>query len=134
MLEDIDHIGIAVSDLDKVIKTFEDGFGLEPNFCEEVADQKVRIAGYHIGDSLIEYLEPTTTDSSIARFLEKRNNSIHHIAFRVKNLEQSLKTLKKKRFQLIDEEPRIGVDGKRIAFIHPASCNGILIELCEVKG
>jgi methylmalonyl-CoA/ethylmalonyl-CoA epimerase len=132
MLEKIDHIGIAVKNLDNVIKTFQDGFGLEPDFCEEVSDQKVRIAGYHIGDSLIEYMEPTTPDSSTTRFLEKRNNSIHHIAFQVKNLEHSLKTLKKKSFQLIDEEPRIGADGKRIAFIHPASCNGILIELCEL--
>jgi methylmalonyl-CoA/ethylmalonyl-CoA epimerase len=132
MLEKIDHIGIVVKDLEQVIKTLQDGFGLEPNFYEEVADQKVRIAGYHIGESLIEYLEPTTPDSSIARFLEKRNNSIHHIAFRVKNLEHSLKALKKKSFQLIDEEPKIGADGKRIAFIHPASCNGILIELCEL--
>ena len=132
MLEKIDHIGIAVKDLDKVIKTLQDGFGLEPDFREELADQKVRIAGYHIGDSLIEYLEPTTPDSSTAMFLEKRNNSIHHIAFRVKDLGHSLKTLKNKRFQLIDEEPRIGADGKRIAFIHPDSCNGILIELCEL--
>ncbi len=132
MLEKIDHIGIAVKDLALVIKTLQDGFGLEPNFYEEVADQKVRIAGYHIGESLIEYLEPTTPDSSIARFLEKRNNSIHHIAFQVKNLEHSLKALKRKNFQLIDKEPKIGADGKRIAFIHPASCNGILIELCEL--
>jgi methylmalonyl-CoA/ethylmalonyl-CoA epimerase len=128
----IDHIGIAVKNLEEVVDTFKNGFNLEPSFIEEVTDQQVRIAGYKFSDTAVEYIEPSSSDSPIFRFLEKRNNALHHIAFTVTDLDKSLKELKEKGFQLIDEEPRKGANNSRIAFLHPASCNGILIELCEL--
>jgi methylmalonyl-CoA/ethylmalonyl-CoA epimerase len=131
MLEELDHIGIAVKSLDDVLKTLEDALGLTPAFTEEVIDQKVRVAGFEIGESVIEYLEPTTADSPISRFLEKRGNAVHHLAFRVNDLEKSLASLESKGYRLIDSRPRIGAEGKKIAFLHPESFNGILIELCE---
>jgi methylmalonyl-CoA/ethylmalonyl-CoA epimerase len=131
MIKELDHIGIAVKSLENIVKTLHDGFGLQPSFEEEVSDQQVRIAGYKIGNSLIEYFEPLSQDSPISQFLEKRGNGVHHLAFSVKNLEESLDSLKKKGFRLIDEKPRIGALGKKIAFLHPSSFDGILIELCE---
>jgi methylmalonyl-CoA/ethylmalonyl-CoA epimerase len=131
MLTDLDHIGIAVDSLESVCKTLRDGLGLSPQFEEEIADQNVRVAGFKIGQSVIEYIEPLSSDSPISRFLEKRGNGLHHLAFRVVNLDKSLISLKEKGYRLIDEEPREGADGKKIAFLHPTSFNGILIELCE---
>ena len=99
--------------------------------AEEVTDQNVKIMGYTVGESKIEYFEPTSSDSPIAKFLEKRGNGLHHIAFQVKNLDQKLEELKTANFILIDEKPRTGASGKKIAFLHPKEFNGILIELCE---
>jgi methylmalonyl-CoA/ethylmalonyl-CoA epimerase len=132
MLEKIDHIGIAVKDLKVVLETFQNAFGLQPEFMENVADQRVNVAGFKIGESVIEYLEPTSADSPLNHFLQSRNNGIHHISYSVKNIEEKLHILKEKGFRLIDEYPKIGANGKKIAFLHPKSFNGILIELCEV--
>ena len=132
MLKKIDHIGIAVPNLDEIKYTLHEAFELLPEFEEEVTDQKVKVAGYHVGESTIEYLQPISTDSPIARFLDKKGTGIHHIAYRVENLKDTLKRLQDKGFQLIDELPRDGAEGKKIAFIHPKSTNGILIELCEI--
>jgi len=132
MLKKIDHIGIAVPNLDDIKKTLSEAFELNPEFEEEVPDQKVKAIGYHIGESTIEYLQPTSPDSPIARFLDKKGTGIHHIAYRVDDLKQTLNRLHNKGFQLIDELPRQGAEGKKIAFIHPKSTNGILIELCEI--
>lgn len=131
MIKDLDHIGIAVKNLESVIKTLNDGFGLVPKFEEEITEQKVRVAGYKIGNSVIEYLEPISNDSPISKFLEKKGNGVHHLAFRVKDLHVSIASLKKKGYRVIDEIPRIGAEGKKIAFLHPKSFDGILIELCE---
>jgi methylmalonyl-CoA epimerase len=131
MLDDVDHIGIAVKNLESVIMTLEKAFGIQPSFEEKVDDQKVRIAGFKIGTSVIEYLEPTAPDSPLSKFLDKRGNGLHHIAFRVANLDKMLEILKKKEFRLIDDKPKQGAGEKRIAFLHPASFDGILIELCE---
>ena len=131
MLEKIDHIGIAVPNLDEIKKTLFEAFDLLPEFEEEIKDQKVKVAGYHVGESTIEYLQPVAADSPIAKFLDKKGTGIHHIAYRVENLAYTLKRLQKKGFQLIDELPRSGAEGKKIAFIHPKSTNGILIELCQ---
>ena len=131
MLKKIDHIGIAVHNLDKIINTLSEAFDLLPEFEEEVADQKVKTIGYHVGESTIEYLQPTSPDSPIAKFLDKKGTGIHHIAYRVDNLAETLQRLQKKGFQLIDEIPRDGAEGKKIAFVNPKSTNGILIELCE---
>jgi methylmalonyl-CoA epimerase len=130
-LEDLDHIGIAVSDLAEVIKTLRTAFDAEPEFLEKVTDQKVNIAGYRFGDTAVEYFEPLTEESPILKFLEKRGNGIHHLAFRVKNIREKLSELEAKGFRLIDPQPRTGAEGKKIAFLHPESFNGILIELCE---
>ena len=131
MIKELDHIGIAVKSLESVINTLRESLGLSPNFNEEIEDQKIRVAGFKIGQSVIEYLEPSDPDSPISKFLEKRGNGIHHLAFRVDELDQSLRSLKEKGFRLIDEIPRIGAEGKKIAFLHPSSFDGILIELCE---
>ncbi len=131
MLKKIDHIGIAVSDLKAIEETFSTGFDLVPQIRESVADQKVNVLGYHIGDATIEYLEPTAADSPIQKYLDKKGPGIHHIAYRVDDLQKTLDTLKARGFRLIDEQPRAGAEGKKIAFVHPKSSNGILIELCE---
>ena len=131
MITDIDHIGIAVNNLDGVLETLKDAMGLDPTFEEHVNQQKVRVAGYKIGQSIIEYFEPTSPDSPISRFLEKRGNGLHHISLRVTNIDETLETLKRKGYRLIDEKSKNGAQGKKIAFLHPASFNGILIELCE---
>jgi len=131
MVKDVDHIGIAVGNLDGVLKTLKDGLGLDPSFEETVLEQKVRVAGFEIGQSVLEYIEPTSPNSPISRFLKKRGNGVHHIALRVDNLNETLESLKKKGYRLIDEMARTGVKGKKIAFVHPSSFDGILIELCE---
>ena len=128
---ELDHIGIAVSELEPVLDTLKRAFGIEATSTEEVADQKVRIIDYDLNGSLIEYFEPIEDDSPVHKFLQKRGNGIHHIALRVENLEARLADLKDKGFSLIDETPRIGAGGKKIAFLHPRDFNGILIELCE---
>jgi methylmalonyl-CoA/ethylmalonyl-CoA epimerase len=131
MLKKIDHIGIAVPDLNEVKNMLSEAFDLFPQFEEEVSDQKVKAIGYHIGESTIEYLQPTSPDSPITKYLEKKGSGIHHIAYRVDNLPKVLDRLQEKGFQLIDKIPRKGAEGKIIAFVHPKSTNGILIELCE---
>lgn len=132
MLKQIDHIGIAVSDLKAVQETLQAAFNQKPLFEEDVPDQMVKILGYHIGESTIEYLEATSPESPIARYIAKHGPGLHHIAYRVENLSERLIQLKNKGFRLIDEKPRLGAEGKHIAFVHPKSTNGILIELCEV--
>ncbi len=132
MLKKIDHIGIAVKDLNEIRQTLADAFGLEPEFSEEIKDQMVKVLGYHVGESTVEYLAPSSDDSPIAKFIEKKGSGIHHIAYRVDDLQKTLNRLKQKGFRLIDESPRDGAEGKQIAFIHPKSSNGILIELCEI--
>lgn len=130
MFRKIDHVGIAVKNLDEAIKVWE-GLGLKVEEIEEVPDQKVRTAIIHIGESRIELLEPTAEDSPIAKFIAKRGEGIHHIALGVDNIEEHLKELKDKGYRLIDEEPRIGAGGAKIAFVHPKSVTGVLLELCE---
>ena len=132
MLKKIDHIGIAVPDLNEIRNTLSEAFDLLPEFEEEVTDQKIKAIGYHVGESTIEYLQPTSPNSPIAKFLDIKGSGIHHIAYRVDNLAETLKQLQNKGFQLIDEVPRDGAEGKKIAFVHPKSTNGILIELCEI--
>ncbi len=132
MFKKIDHVGIAVKNLEEAIKVWE-GLGLKVDEIEEVQDQKVRTAIIHIGESRIELLEPTAEDSPIAKFIAKRGEGIHHIALGVDNIEEHLKELKEKGYRLIDEEPRIGAGGAKIAFVHPKAVTGVLLELCERK-
>ena len=131
MFKKINHIGIAVKNLDDALSVFQDTLGMTCVGIEEVEDQKVRVACLPVGESEIELLESTSPEGNIARFIEKRGEGIHHIAFEVDNLEAVLEDLKGKGVQLIDQKPRIGAGGIKIAFLHPKSSNGVLVELCE---
>ncbi|ASJ13681.1 methylmalonyl-CoA epimerase [Thermococcus radiotolerans] len=130
MIKKIDHVGIAVKNLDEAIKVWE-GLGLKVEEIEEVPDQEVRTAIIHVGESRIELLEPTAEDSPIAKFIAKRGEGIHHIALGVEDIEGHLEKLKEEGYRLIDEKPRIGAGGARIAFVHPKAVTGVLLELCE---
>ena len=130
MIKIIDHVGVAIKDLDETIKIYE-ALGLNSTGIETVEDQKVRVAFFPLGDSEVEFLESTADDGPIAKYIEKNGVGVQHIAFRVDNLEESLAEMKEKGIRLIDEVPRYGAGGARIAFLHPKSTGGILIELCE---
>ena len=130
----IEHIGIAVRNLDDAIKYYEGTFGLKCYAIEEVKDQKVRTAFFEIGQTKIELLESTESDGPIGKFIEKRGEGVHHIAFAVKNIESGLAEAEKKGIQLIDKVPRKGAEDLDIAFLHPKSTFGVLTELCEKKG
>ena len=132
-LTHIEHIGIAVKNLQESIKKFENMLGIKCYAIEEVKDQKVKIAFFQIGQNKIELLEGTEPDSTISKFIEKRGEGVHHVALAVNNIEGALQELKEKNIQLIDEKPRLGAEGLHIAFIHPKSAGGVLIELCENK-
>ena len=129
----IDHIGIAVKNLDETIKFYEDVLGLKCNGTETVADQKVNVAFFPIGDTEFEFLESTSEDGPIARFIEsnKGRGGIQHIAVRVGNIKTAIEELTLKGVAVIDSEPRYGAGGASIAFVHPKSTGGILLELCE---
>lgn len=127
----IEHIGIATRALDEALIFWRDALGLEVTETEEVAEQKVRVAMLPLGESRVELLEPTSDDSPVAKFIEKRGAGIHHIAVRVENIRQSLARLKEQGIRLIDETPRIGAGGCLVAFVHPSSANGVLLELVE---
>ncbi len=127
----IDHIGIATRGIDAAARFYRDALGLDVAETEEVAEQKVRVAMLLIGESRIELLEATSEDSPISRFLEKRGPGIHHIAVRVEDIRAALANLKQKGARLIDEEPRKGAGGCLVAFVHPSSTGGVLIELVQ---
>lgn len=131
MLKKIDHIGVAVQSLEQVKGLFAAVFGLEPEFEETVEEQKVRAAGFRIGESKIEFLEPTSPESPIAKFLEKRGEGLHHVALSVDDIVAVLGKMKALGLRLIDEAPRTGAEGKKIAFVHPKSVSGILLELSQ---
>ncbi len=132
-LKNIDHIGIAVTNLQESLSFWETSLGIELHGIEEVAEQNVRTAFLPVDDTEIELLEPTSADSSVARFIEKHGEGLHHIAIRVDDIEATLVELKAKGIQLIDETPRNGAGGARIAFVHPKATHGVLLELCERK-
>ncbi|HBY56622.1 MAG TPA: methylmalonyl-CoA epimerase [Candidatus Atribacteria bacterium] len=131
MVKKIDHIGIAVKSIEKAKHLFENILNLKIIGVEIIEEQKVKVAFIPLGDSELELLESTSPDGPIARFIEKKGEGIQHIAFKVDNLESILGELKEKGIRLIDEKPRYGAGGAKIAFLHPKSTNGILIELCE---
>lgn len=132
-LEKLDHIGIAVEKLDDSLGIWEGTLGLVLHGTEEVVEQKVRTAFLPLGESEIELLESTDPEGPIAKFITAKGQGIQHLAFRVDNIEAALEELKAKGVRLIDEKPRYGAGGAKIAFLHPKSTGGVLIELCERK-
>ena len=131
MLTKINHIGIAVNSLDDTIPFYRDNLGMALVGVEEVAEQKVRVAMLQVGESMIELLEPTSGDSPVARFIEKNGAGIHHIAYEVADIEGAIAKMLADGARMIDEMPRHGAHGTRIAFVHPKSSNGVLTELCQ---
>ena len=127
----INHLGIATKGIDEALKFWEDALGLQNVHTEVVEDQKVKVAMLPLGESRIELLEPTSGDSPISKFLEKRGGGIHHIAVEVEDIEAALAKLKEQGMRLIDESPRVGAEGCLVAFVHPASANGVLLELVQ---
>lgn len=127
----IEHIGIAVKDLQTAIPYYEEVLGMKCYNIEEVADQKVKTAFFKVGETKIELLEPTSPESTIAKFIEKKGEGVHHIAFAVKDVANALKEVEEKGVQLIDKAPRNGAEGLRIGFLHPKSTQGVLTEFCE---
>ena len=132
-LTHIEHIGIAVRDLAAAKKYYEEVLGLSCYAVEEVKDQQVRTAFFKVGQTKIELLESTSPDGPVAKFIEKKGEGIHHIAFAVKNIEKALQETAEKGVRLIDRQPRKGAEGLDIAFLHPKSSFGVLTELCENK-
>ena len=132
-LSHIEHVGIAVKSLEEAIPFWENMLGLKCYAIEEVKEQKVKTAFFQIGQSKIELLESTDPDGPIGKFIEKKGEGIHHLAIAVKGIEDNLAELDQKGVQLIDKTPRKGAEGLDIAFIHPKSTHGVLLELCENK-
>ncbi|RPH48151.1 MAG: methylmalonyl-CoA epimerase [Desulfobacteraceae bacterium] len=130
----IDHLGIAVNSIEAGKGFWTDVLGLKFEGSETVAEQKVTTAFFPVGESEVELLESTAPDGPVAKYIEKKGEGIQHIAFRVENIEGALTELKEKGVRLIDEKPRTGAGGAKIAFLHPKSTNGILVELCERSG
>lgn len=127
----IDHIGIAVNSIDKGADFWSGILGLDFAGKETVAEQKVTTAFFPVGESEVELLESTAPDGPVAKYIEKKGEGVQHIAFRVENIEDCLRELKEKGVKLIDETPRIGAGGAKIAFLHPKATQGVLVELCQ---
>ncbi len=133
MIQKINHIGIAVARLEEQIPFYRDILGLVQLGIEEIPEQKVRTAMFKVGDINIELLEPTSDESPIAKFLAKRGNGIHHIAYESDGVVQEIEQLEKKGIEMLDRTPREGAHGTLIAFLHPRSSGKILTEICEIK-
>ncbi|NPD44483.1 MULTISPECIES: methylmalonyl-CoA epimerase [unclassified Lentimicrobium] len=129
----IEHIGIAVSNLEESIKYYEEVLGLECYAVEEVTDQKVKTAFFMVGQTKLELLEATADDSPVAKFLDKKGPGVHHIAFAMDDVTTALNDAEAKGVRLIDKEPRGGAEGLRIGFLHPKSTGGVLTEFCGKK-
>ena len=131
-IKKIDHVSVVANDLEEVVTLYQDVLGLPLERIEEVTEQGVRIAFFPVGDSEIELLEPIDkTCGGVAACLEKRGECMHHLCFEVEDIESALRELKQRGIRLIDEEPKVGRDGQKIAFLHPKATHGVLIELYE---
>jgi len=131
MITGLAHIGIAVNKIDEALRVFENTLGLELEKTRKFEAQRVKIAFLRVGETKIELLEPTDREGTVAKFLQKRGEGIHHIAFKVTDIEDTLQKLKEKGITLIDEKPREGAEGGKTAFLHPKSTRNVLIELVE---
>lgn len=127
----LEHIGIAVKDLKDSNKLFKQLFGKKHYKIEEVESENVNTSFFKMGESKIELLEATSEDSAIAKFIEKRGEGIHHIAFEVEDIRKEMKRLEKEGFRILNEKPKKGADNKLVCFLHPKSANGVLVELCQ---
>ena len=132
MLEKLDHIGIAVNSIDEALPVFRDALGMKYLKTEEIPTQKVRVAFLDAGGTHVELVEPTSPDAAVAKHIEARGPGLHHLAWRVADVEKALSLLKAKGVRLIDEKPRPGAGGKTIAFVHPKSASGVLTELVQL--
>ena len=132
MLEKIYHLGYAVENIEAATQFYEEHFGVRVGEPEEVEEQGIVATMFEVGESMIELVQPTRPNSPVGKFLEKRGEGFHHVAFQVDDLEAALKELKNSGVELIDEEPRIGAGGTRMAFLHPKDAHGVLTELVEV--
>ena len=125
----VDHIGIAVTDLSDALSFYQEVLGLEP--ADPVEADGANIVSVHLGDVEVELMQPKTPDGPVAKFIAKRGPGIHHICYRVPNLEGALEECRRKGYRLVDQEPRAGADGRRVAFVHPKATGGILLELTD---
>ena len=132
MLEKIYHLGYAVENIETATRFYEEHFGVRVGEPEEVEEQGIVATMFEVGESMIELVQPTRPDSPVGKFLEKRGEGFHHVAFKVDDLEAALRDLRENGVELIDEEPRIGAGGTRMAFLHPRGAHGVLTELVEV--
>ncbi|MED3624397.1 methylmalonyl-CoA epimerase [Neobacillus thermocopriae] len=133
MIKKVDHIGIAVKSLDGALPFYTEVLQLPLIGIEEVESQKVKVAFIKAGETKLELLEPTSADSPIAKFIEKRGEGIHHLALGVESIEERIREMSEKGIRMIDEHPRPGAGGAEIAFMHPKAASGVLVELCEKK-
>ena len=133
MLDKINHIGIAVKNLEEQIPFYKDVLKLEYSGTEEIKEQKVNVAMFNIGESKIELLEPTNHESPIAKFIDKKGEGIHHIAYETDDVEGTIKSIEASGLHMIDSTPRAGAHDSKIAFIHPKSSGKVLTELCEIQ-
>ncbi|MFQ5711414.1 MAG: methylmalonyl-CoA epimerase [Candidatus Geothermarchaeales archaeon] len=131
MIKQLEHIGVAVENVDEALKLFEGTIGLKLGKVMEVESEKVKIAFLSTGNTTIELLEPTSEESAIASFLEKRGEGIHHICFEVEDIEEALEAMRKKGIKLIYDKPRVREDGAKISFLHPKSTHRVMIEFIE---
>ncbi|PLR68045.1 methylmalonyl-CoA epimerase [Bacillus sp. UMB0893] len=134
MINKVDHIGVAVRSISRVLPFYERTLGLKLVGIESVEEQKVKVAFLKIGNTKIELLEPTSDESPVAKFIEKRGEGIHHLALGVDDIKKRIEELKENGIKMIDETPRNGAGGASIAFLHPKAANGVLVELCEKRG
>ncbi|MEW6636453.1 MAG: methylmalonyl-CoA epimerase [Actinomycetota bacterium] len=132
MLKRIYHLGYAVENVEEAARFYAETFGVEPSEPEIVEEQGIKAAMFRVGESMIELVEPTRPDSPVGKFLDKRGEGFHHVAFQVDDLKAALAELKRRGVELIDEEPRIGAGGTRMAFVHPKGAFGVLTELVEL--
>ncbi len=133
-MKKVDHIGIAVRSLEITLPFYTEVLNLPLLGIEVVESQKVRVAFLKAGETKLELLEPTSAESTIARYIEKRGEGIHHVALAVESIEDRIREMNEKGITMIDQEPRVGAGGAHIAFMHPKSSSGVLVELCEKKG
>ncbi len=132
MLKKIYHLGYAVEDITAAARFYEEHFGARVGEPEEIEEQGIVATMFEVGESMVELVQPTRPDSPVGKFLEKRGEGFHHVAFQVEDLQASLEELKENGVELIDEEPRIGAGGTRMAFVHPKGAHGVLTELVEL--